>query len=116
MMFEVDFQSPVHADGVTLLSRVSQGAGDTLPLEIWAKPLISGWRLLAKSPPTGSNAGVVQRAEATAALRRAGFRYILAPVGSSGYGVVGSDMLRMPAEWGLDDIARVPTAALFRIR
>jgi hypothetical protein len=113
MMFEVDFGNPVNADGVTLVSRAP---GDTVPLEIWAKPLGGDWRLLAKSPPTGSNAAVPRRAEAIAALRRDGFRYILAPVGSNGYGAIGMDMLTKPADWGLDTVARAGSSALFRVR
>jgi hypothetical protein len=112
-MFEVDFGSPVHADGVTLVSRTR---GDKLPLEIWVKQLGGGWRLLAKNPATGKNAAVIERPAATDALRRAGFGYVLAPVEGKGYGAIGLDMLIKPADWGVDAVARAGGLVLFRIR
>ena len=113
MMFEVSFGKPVMADGVTLVSRVR---GARLPLEIWENRVSGGWRLLAKNPPAGTNAAVIERPAATAALRRAGFTYILAPVEGTGYGAIGLDMLIKPADWGVDAVARSGGSVLFRIR
>jgi hypothetical protein len=113
MMLEVDFGKPVRADGVTLVSRLRS---DTLPLEIWANRVSGGWRLLAKNPPAGSDAAVIERPAATDALRRAGFGYVLAPVEGQGYGAIGLDMLTRSADWGLETVARSGGSALFRIR
>jgi hypothetical protein len=113
MMFEIDFGKPVRADGVTLVSRLWS---DTLPLEIWANRVGGGWRLLAKSPPAGTNAAVIERSAATDALRRAGFTYILAPVDGAGYGLIGMDMLTRSTDWGVETVARAGGSVLFRIR
>jgi hypothetical protein len=111
-MFEIDFGKPVRADGVTLVSRLRS---DTLPLEIWTNRVSGGWRRLAKSPPAGTNAAVIERSAATDALRRAGFTHILAPVEGNGYGLIGTDMLTKPADWKLESVAQAGNSALFRI-
>jgi hypothetical protein len=74
-----------------------------------------GWRRLAKSPPAGTNAAVIERSAATDALRRAGFTHILAPVEGNGYGLIGTDMLTKPADWKLESVAQAGNSALFRI-
>jgi hypothetical protein len=112
MTLEVDFEIPVIADSVTL---VSHAPGDTVPLEIWAKQLSGAWRLVANSPPAVTSGAVPQRVEATSALRRAGFRYILAPVDGSN-GPIGMDMLMNPVAWDLVSVARVGSSVLFRVR
>jgi len=56
------------------------------------------------------------RLEATATLRRAGFRYLLAPVEGGGNSPIGMDMLANPLAWDLDTVARAGWSVLFRIR
>lgn len=113
MTLEVDFEIPVIADTVAL---VSHAPGDSVPLEIWAKQLSGTWRLVANSPAAAPSPAVPLRLEATAALRRAGFRYILAPVEGGGYSPIGMDMLANPLAWDLDTVARAGWSVLFRIR
>ncbi|MGO9010111.1 MAG: ArnT family glycosyltransferase [Bryobacteraceae bacterium] len=113
MTLEVDFEIPVIADSVAL---VSHAPGDIVPLEIWAKQLSGAWRLVANSPPAVPSPAVPLRLEATAALRRAGFRYLLAPVEGGGNSPIGMDMLTNPLAWDLDTVARAGWSVLFRIR
>ncbi len=113
MTLEVDFEVPVMADGIAL---VSHAPGDTMPLEIWAKQLSGAWRLVANSPPAEVSPAVPLRLEATAVLRRAGFGYILAPVEGSGYSPIGKDMLQNPHAWDLDKIAGAGWSVLFKVR
>ncbi|MGB9456240.1 MAG: hypothetical protein WCB12_09370 [Bryobacteraceae bacterium] len=113
MTLEVDFEVPVIADGVAL---VSHAPGDIVPLQIWAKQLSGAWRLVADSPPAVPSHAVPLRLEATAALRRTGFRYLLAPVEGGGNSPIGMDMLANPLAWDLDTVARAGWSVLFRIR
>ena len=109
---EVDFVVPVIADSVSL---VSHTPGD-LPLQIWVKQISGRWRLVANSPPAAPSSAVPLRIEAAAALRRAGFRYLLVPVEGGGYSPIGKDMAANPSAWNLDEIASAGWSVLFRIR
>jgi hypothetical protein len=108
---EIDFGIPVIADGAALLSR---DAEETLPLEIWAKQLNGTWRLVGNSPPPAATPEAPQRADATAVLRRAGYRYLLAPIG--GDDLIGKDMLANPDDWGLVALDQTGNSALFHVR
>jgi hypothetical protein len=59
---------------------------------------------------------VPRRPEATAALRRDGFGYVLVPVEGGGKSLTGADMLANPVAWDLEPVARAGSSALFRIR
>jgi len=56
------------------------------------------------------------RLEATAALRRAGFGYVLAPVEGGGNSLIGADMLADPRAWDLTPIAQAGWSVLFKVR
>lgn len=113
MTLEVDFAIPVMTEGVALVSRTRD---DGVPLEIWARQLNGAWRLVANSPAAVPSRAEPLRLEATAALRRAGFRYILAPVEGGGNSLIGADMLANPMAWDLETIAQAGWSALFRVR
>jgi len=113
MAFEIDFERSVIADGVAL---VSGAPCEGVPLEIWIKPTNDDWRLAANSPPTLATPAVPRRPEATAALRRDGFGYVLVPVEGGGKSLTGADMLANPVAWDLEPVARAGSSALFRIR
>ncbi|MGA2273793.1 MAG: hypothetical protein ABSH00_09570 [Bryobacteraceae bacterium] len=113
MALEVDFEVPVIADGVALVSRTPC---EGVPLEIWVKPTGDDWRLVGNSPPTEVSPAVPRRPDGIAALRRDGFGYIFAPVEGSGEGSIGADMLASPLAWGLEPVARAGSSALFRVR
>jgi len=113
MTLEVDFAIPVMTDGVALVSRTR---GDGVPLEIWARQLSGAWRLVANSPAAVPSRAEPLRLEATAALRRAGFRYVLAPVEGGGNSPIGADMLANPLAWDLETVAGAGWSVLFRVR
>ena len=108
---EVDFGIPVIADGAALLSRDSD---DMLPVEIWAKQLNGSWLLVAHSPPAAPTPEAPRREDATAVLRRAGFGFILTPIGKGDS--LGKNMLEHPNDWGLTFRDQAGDSALFRIR
>jgi hypothetical protein len=110
---EVDFEIPVIADAVAVVSRAP---GDAMPLEIWAKQLSGAWRLVGNSPPAVPSPAVPLRVEAATALRLAGFGYILVPVDGPDRSPIGVDMLASPQAWDLDLVARAGWSALFRVR
>jgi hypothetical protein len=113
MTLEVDFAIPVMTDGVALVSR-APGAG--VPLDIWARQLNGSWRLVANSPLAVRSRAEPLRLEATAALRRAGFGYVLAPVEGGGNSLIGADMLADPRAWDLTPIAQAGWSVLFKVR
>jgi hypothetical protein len=49
-------------------------------------------------------------------VRRAGYRYIMAPDGFEGNGSLGHDMVVHMAEWGLDAPGKAGDIYLFRVK
>jgi hypothetical protein len=56
------------------------------------------------------------RLESATALRRAGYRYLLAPVEFDAYAKFGQRLKSEAAQWGLEVVADNGAAVLFRIR
>jgi 4-amino-4-deoxy-L-arabinose transferase-like glycosyltransferase len=109
MFVEVDF------DGAQVLSGALMITPYDLPFEFYGNES-DGWHLLTPHPVnTPRTVGDVRRA-ATSAVRRAGFRYILAYNGNEGNGAVGSTIVGHEAEWGLESVADLGPIALLRIK
>jgi hypothetical protein len=56
------------------------------------------------------------RLQATAALRRAGYRYLLAPTRFDAYAKLGNRLLDEAPQWGLEKVAETGATVLFRVR
>jgi hypothetical protein len=56
------------------------------------------------------------RADATASIRRSGYAYLVIPVADDAFAVIGSDMLRHAAAWGVEVAGRSGNLYLFRIQ
>jgi len=111
MYVEADFGSAVVLSGGAM---ASPAGGYALPLEFYGRER-DGWHLLTgRVVVTQMPLGDV-RASATRAIRRAGFRYILAISTDEGNGLLGADMLGHEAEWGLEKKAELGPTVLFRI-
>jgi hypothetical protein len=56
------------------------------------------------------------RLDAARALRKAGFRYLLAPTGAGGNAPVGNIIVGHEAEWGLKQVGYAGDFHLFRVK
>ena len=74
------------------------------------------WRLLSNSPSAVQRPAPDLRLDATRALRRAGFRYLLAPTGSGGNAPIGNLLVGHEAQWGLERAGEAGRFYLFRVK
>jgi hypothetical protein len=112
MYVEVDFDHTQVLDGLTLLSHTPVFG---VPMECYGRLADGQWRALgllqAKERPHQD-----LRYSAMEAVRKAGYGYILTPVGWQGAGPLGKTMAAHEAEWGLVTAARAGNVTLFRVR
>lgn len=113
MTFEVDFG---HAQRITSVSLVTHTPVFHVPLEIWGRDPKSGWRLLAKDAAAIQRAPQDLRLDATRALRRAGFRYLLVPTGNGGNAPIGNSIVGHEADWGMEVAAEAGRYDLLRVK
>jgi hypothetical protein len=112
MYFEVELDSPQRLSGVTLLSHTPVFG---VPFEFFGQSPDGHWIPLSASPKIVLRAKEDLRLAATHAVRRAGYRYILAPTGLDGNGPLGSIMAGHEPEWGLERAGAAGNVYLFRI-
>jgi hypothetical protein len=113
MYFEIDF------NGLQPLSRAALISHTPLfgvPLEIYGRTFDGKWRLLTGAPEATPVPPQDLRLQATSALRRAGFGYIMVPDGAQGNGEIGRLMEQDPLSWDLAKVARNGEQVLFRVR
>ena len=113
MYVEVDFGRPQITAGLVMMTPDPM---IHLPFDFYGRE--SGrWRLLiSQFAAVPRQVGDV-RMGATRAIRGAGYRYILASTSKDqGNGEIGAAMAEHPAEWGLERVAGLGPAVLFRIR
>jgi hypothetical protein len=56
------------------------------------------------------------RAEATLAIRRTGYRYLLVTTGAGGAAPIGNAIIGHEPEWGLEQTAEAGPYRLFRVK
>ncbi len=113
MFVSVMFGEPTSFDHVDVFLPASSGA---VPLLLQTQTKLGGpWSTVAESLRTATLPPTDLRREATRALRRAGFRFILAHAGNAGINLIGSDMVKHTAEWGLRDRGELTPVHLFEI-
>jgi len=111
MYVEVDFDRALSLSGAVMTVPTTAYAG---PFEFYGHAR-DGWHLLTnRLVVTETSLGDV-RISATRAVRRAGFRYILAYNSSEGNGLLGAAMAGRELEWGLEKVAELGPIVLFRI-
>jgi hypothetical protein len=111
MYVEVDFGGTMALSGASM-AMPAEGCG--MPFEFYGRTG-GGWHLLtSRTVVTPRPLGNV-RMSATAAIRRAGYSYILADKGTAGNGVVGAAMAGHEGEWGLEKAVELGPVMLFRI-
>ena len=99
MYFEVDLAHPQLLTSAVLVSHTPVYR---VPLEIYGQDEKGAWRVLSKAPQAIRRARQDLRLDAARALRKAGFRCLLAPTGSGGNAPIGNAIVGKEAEWGLE--------------
>lgn len=112
MYTEVDFERPERVSAVAL---VSQTPAYGVPLEIYGKQVSGQWRLLSAAPSVETAHVDDLRLEATGALRKAGFGYLVAAAGRDD-APFAIQMKADPLAWDLEWVDSTDSQVLFRIR
>jgi 4-amino-4-deoxy-L-arabinose transferase-like glycosyltransferase len=110
---EVDFDHPQRLTQAVLRSHTPAYG---LILEFYGQDLDGKWRRLTNFSDAILRPKQDLRMEVATTLRRAGFRYLLAPTRFDVYARLGQRMLAEAPEWGLEPVANTGAAVLFRVR
>jgi 4-amino-4-deoxy-L-arabinose transferase-like glycosyltransferase len=113
MFFEVAFDNPQR---LTEAGLVSHTPAFRVPLEIYGQAPGGQWRLLSARASARPLPTPDLRLQATAALRGAGFQYLLAPSGAEGNGAIGRTIAADPLAWDMEKVGEFHGELLFRIR
>jgi hypothetical protein len=97
--FDIDFG---HVHRLSSAVLVTHTPVYHVPLEVYGRDPHGAWRLLSRSAEAIPRAPEDLRLDATIALRRAGFRYLLVPTGAEGNAPIGNVIVGHEAEWGLE--------------
>ena len=106
------FSKPTALDRVDITMPEARAS---LPLIVQTLNPSGNWSTVADSLRTARLPVEDLRREATRALRQAGFRFILASAGNTGIDVIGTDLVKHPAEWGVRDRGEFTPVHLFEI-
>ncbi|HEV2445756.1 MAG TPA: glycosyltransferase family 39 protein [Candidatus Sulfopaludibacter sp.] len=111
--FEIDLDHPQLLSGAVLKSHTPVYQ---LMLEFYGQNLAGKWLRLTRFSDAVALPPIDLRTEAAKALRRAGFRYLVAPVQYDSYAQFGRRLREEAPQWGLEEVADAGPAVLFRIR
>jgi hypothetical protein len=88
-----------------------------VPLEIHGLDVKGQWHLLCNTPQAIPRPPRDIRLEASRALKRAGFRYLLVPTGQEGGNApIGNILVGREAEWGLERVGEAGRFYLLRVK
>jgi hypothetical protein len=113
MFFEIGFDRPQRVTKAVLVSHTPLY---NVPLEFYGQASDGHWRRLAETASARRLPEQDLRLQATAALRHAGFQYVMAPTGKEGNGPIGRLIAADPLAWDMEKAAQYGDQALFRIR
>ena len=111
--FEVDFDHPQRISQAVLRSHTPV---QRMMLEFYGQDLGGKWRRLTSDSDVVKRPNQDMRMQAAAALRRAGFSYLLAPTRIDSYARLGRRLVAEAPDWGLEQVAETDVAVLFRVR
>ena len=111
--FEVDLDHPQRISQVVLRSHTP---AYRLILEFYGQDLSGKWHRLTNFSDAVQRPNQDMRMEVATVLRRAGFRYLLAPTRFDSYAKIGRRLVAEAPDWGLEQVAETDTAVLFRVR
>ena len=113
MFFEIDFDQPQRVARVAVWSHTPVF---NVPLEMYGRFPDGRWNLLSAAPAVTRRPDEDLRLQATAALRRAGFQFLMVPDSAQGLGEIGRGIESDPLAWDLETAGKQGDEALFRIR
>jgi hypothetical protein len=113
MYLEVDFG---HLHRLTSVMLVTHTPLFQVPLEVWGRDRKGTWKMLARDAQAVTRTAQDLRLDASRALRRAGFRYLLVPTGSGGNAPIGNAIVDHQADWGVESAGQAGRHFLLRIR
>jgi 4-amino-4-deoxy-L-arabinose transferase-like glycosyltransferase len=112
MFLEVDFDRPRTIDDAVVLSH-TPALG--VSLDCWGLGPDFHWKKFAPGVAT-LRRPEDWRFELARLLKRAGYRYVMSPVGDTGNGPLGRMILSRPLEWNMTVEGRAGNDVLFRVR
>jgi hypothetical protein len=113
MYLDVEMGNPQRLTAAVL---VTHTAAFRVPLEVYGLDVQGGWRLLSNTPQAIPRAPQDIRLEASRAIKRAGFRYVLVPTGEGGNAPIGNILVGHEAEWGMERVGEAGRYYLFRVK
>jgi hypothetical protein len=113
MYLDVDFGNPQRLTAAVL---VTHTAAFRVPLEVHGLDARGRWHLLSNTPQAIPRAPRDIRLEASRAIKRAGFRYVLVPTGEGGNAPIGNILVGHEAEWGMERVGEAGRFYLFRVK
>ncbi|SPE40544.1 conserved hypothetical protein [Candidatus Sulfopaludibacter sp. SbA3] len=113
MFLEVDFD---HAQLLSAAVLTSHNGPFEGPLEFHGQGPDGKWRLLSNRPSASQRPPEDLRLEATGVIRRAGYQYLLVPLGPSGNGPLGKQIQEHAPQWGLVAVGNAGPNVLFKLR
>jgi hypothetical protein len=112
--YEVRFARPQPLDSVQAV--MPNLRGGRLKVAVEGQKLDGGWVRLDGQQNVETLTARPLRREAIALVRHYGLKWIVAPDRDEGHGHIGRAMAMTPEAWGLEQVARVEGARLFRLR
>ena len=112
MYLEMRFDRPQRISSAVLSSYTSS---IDVPIEFYGEGADGHWRFFGIWRPVRRPRGDL-RIEASLALRRAGYRYILAETGFGGNAPIGNALLGQEPEWSLERVGEAGRYYLFRVK
>ncbi len=114
MFLELDLDHPQNLSAAVLMSHA---AAYDVPLEVYGQRGTDGkWVLLDRHPAVSDRPADDLRLEANAVLRRAGYQYLLVPLGKEGNGPLGKQLVNEAPLWGLEIKGDAGPNILFKLR
>lgn len=111
MFIEIELDRPQRLTGAAALSHTPVFG---VPMEFYGRTPEERWLALGAARSQETPKQDLRRA-ATHALRQAGFRYLLTPLGAEGNGPIGDAIAGREAEWGLEPAGQAGNVRLFRL-
>jgi hypothetical protein len=113
MFLEIDLDHPQRLTSAVLQSHAPVYG---VPLEFHGQGMDGKWRLLSDAPVAIRRPPDDLHLGATRALRRAGYRYLLAPTGTGGNAPIGNVLAGHAPEWGMERAAEGGPYVLFHVK
>ena len=113
MYLDVEFGNPQRLTAAVLVTHTPAFG---VPLEIHGLDVQGRWHLLSDAPRAIPRPAQDIRLEASRALKRAGFRYLLVPTGEGGNAPIGNVMAGREAEWGMERAGEAGRFYLMRVK